>query len=105
MAVEHERFCDLTILELMSERYLKRVIFVELIRILGASIAILILPPRLIKESHALDMVVDFLIGEEVAKMGIFEWIVRWEWDFVDVIGVDELFVVVGANTIVSAHA
>lgn len=105
MAVEHERFCDLTILELMRERYLKRVIFVKLIRILGASIAILILPPRLIEKSHAFDMVVDFLIGEEVAKMGILEWIVRWEWDFVDVIGVDELFIVVGADAIVFAHA
>lgn len=89
----------------MRERYLKRVISMKLIRILGASIAILILPPRLIQKPHALDMLVNFLVGEEVAKMGILEGIVRREWDLVDVIGVDELFVGLGAYAVVSAHA
>ena len=77
----------------------------ELIRIFCASIAVLILLPWLIEESHALDMPVDFLIGEEVTKVGIFERIVRRKWDFVDVVGVDELIVMVWANAVVSSHA
>ena len=77
----------------------------ELIRVLCASIAVLILLPRLIEESHALDMPVDFLIGEEVTKVGIFERIVRRKWDFVNVIGVDELIVMVRADAVVSSHA
>lgn len=77
----------------------------KLIRVLGASIAILILSPRLIQKTHALDMPVNLLIREEVPKVGILEWIVRWERDFVDVIGVDELFVGARAHAVVSAHA
>ena len=50
-------------------------------------------------------MPVDFLIGEEVTKVGIFERIVRRKWDFVDVVGVDELIVMVRANAVVSSHA
>lgn len=77
----------------------------KLIRVLGASITVLVLFPGLVEKSHPLDMLVDLLIGEEVSEMGIFEWIVRWKWDFVDVIGVDELFVVVRGNAVVSSHA
>ena len=76
----------------------------KLIRILGASIAVLVLLPRLIEESHALDMLVDFLIGEEVAKVRIFEWIVIGQRHLVDVIGVDELFLGPEGRTPAPAH-
>lgn len=77
----------------------------KLIRVLGASIGIMVLLPRLIEKSHPLDMSVHLLIAEEVAEVRILERVVGWKWDFVDVVCVDELFVGVGAHAGISSHA
>ena len=77
--------------------------FEKLMRVFGSALMVRVLLPRPIHKLHILDVVGDFAIIEECFEIGIFKGIVVREGYFVDVVGIDEFFLVSSGYWVVSS--
>ena len=60
--------------------------------VLGSTFIVGVLFPGFIAESFPFDMSIDFAVVEVTLEVGVLEGVVVGEGYFVDVVGVDELF-------------
>lgn len=76
-----------------------------LVSILGATIEVWVLFPRIVDETLLLDESADLAIGEVSLEMGVFEGVVVGQRHLVDVVRVDELLLGLVHRPVASAHA